>query len=94
MVKYNIVRKVIWALFFLSLPERTAHPHQRHVAGEGSPPGCNYLSPVYVLESLFLGGGSFSIWVFLLEGVTLPQGDLLCTLKEEDVVGTTVEGWL
>ena len=49
---------------------------------------------MYVLESLFLGGGSFSIWVFLLEGVTLPQGDLLCTLKEEDVVGTTVEGWL
>ena len=31
---------------------------------------------------------------FPVHGVTLPQGDPLCTLKEEGVVGTTVEGQL
>lgn len=41
-----------------------------------------------------LGGGFSSIWVFLLVGVTLPQGDLLCTLKEEGVFSIIVEGQL
>ena len=31
---------------------------------------------------------------FPVRGVTLPQGDPLCTLKEEGVVGITVEGQL
>ena len=39
-----------------------------------------------------LGGCFTSIWVFLLVGSSLPQEDLLCTLKEEGVVSTTVEG--
>ena len=43
---------------------------------------------------MLAGGGSSSIWDFLLVGVTLPQGNLLCTLKEEGIVGTTVEGHL
>ena len=43
---------------------------------------------------MLAGGGSSSIWGFLLVGVTLPQGNLLCTLKEEGIVGTTVEGQL
>ena len=39
-----------------------------------------------------LGGCFTSIWVFLLVGSSLPQEDLLCTLKEEGVVSTKVEG--
>ena len=39
---------------------------------------------------MLAGGGSSSIWDFLLVGVTLPQGNLLCTLKEKALL---VQQW-
>ena len=53
---------------------------------------------MYLLESLSSRKAGWWWLLFHLgfpvRGVTLPQGALLCTLKEEGVVGITVEGQL